>query len=151
MCLYIGSREATQDIDAATNDGDANIEAVETLRTYADKMSVLFNLPSGWLHSGGNMYITEPMKKTAVRAFEMSNLVVNFLNWKSMLVLKIIAFREQPDITDSVAILRKYNIRSADDIYKWIQELKPEWIYIHGRPCCLIRQTGVLNHMKRMF
>lgn len=133
MCLYLGTREATHDIDAGTVGGDGNTTAVETLNFYALKMSELFNLPKSWLNTGGNMHITEPMKQDAIRAFTLDSLVVNFLNWQAMLVLKIGAFREQPDITDAVAIIRKYEVRDADQIYEWMEKYRKGWMHIGTR------------------
>lgn len=122
MCWYLD-----------TVDGDRNKEAVQTLKDYAAKMSELFNLPKSWLNTGGNMHITEPMKQDAIRSLTLGSLVMNFLNWKAMLVLKIGAFREQPDITDAVAIIRKYEVRDANQIYEWMEKYRKGWMHIGTR------------------
>ena len=130
MCLHLQTRHATHDIDASPLGGDKNVVETLRLQRYADKLSKMFNLPSNWLNVGGNMHITEPMKKTSVLGFKGSRLTVHLLDWQSMLVLKIMAYREQPDITDAVAIIRKYNVQNADEIYEWMKNLRPDWMHM---------------------
>ncbi|MCL1883929.1 MAG: DUF6036 family nucleotidyltransferase [Defluviitaleaceae bacterium] len=133
MCLYIQTRDATHDIDAGTRQGDASPEIPDKVKHYSQKMSELYELPMGWLNTGGNMHITAKMRETAVDGINLSNLTVYFLHWKSMLVLKIGAFREQPDITDAVAIIKKYNLKDANEIDAWMKELRGAWYHIGTR------------------
>jgi len=133
MCLYVQTREATHDIDAGTRYGDSVPELPDKVNHYSEKMSDMFELPIGWLNTGGNMHITAPMRETAVDGINLSNLTIYFLHWKSMLVLKIGAFREQPDITDAVAIIKKYDVRDADEIDAWMKELRGAWYHVGTR------------------
>ena len=89
----------------------------------------MHNLPKNWLNSGGNMYVSEKMQQTAVLGMDMTNLKVYFLDWKSMIVLKILASREQPDKTDAIALIRKYNVKDEEEVVKWCKELQPHWVH----------------------
>jgi len=73
------------------------------------------------------------MLDRTVKGVELSNLTVWFFDWKVMLVQKISASREQPDITDAVAIIRKYNIKDLDEVDGWMKELQDKWYSMSSR------------------
>jgi len=134
MCLYIQSREATHDIDVSTRsmDLDGGIES-EIIYSYAERVSNMMNIPFSWLNTGGNLYVTPQMLERSVKGIELSNLTVWFFDWVVMLVQKVAAGREQPDITDAVAIIRKYKVTDIDILDKWMKELQGKWYSMSSR------------------
>ena len=134
MCLYVQSRDATHDIDVSTRsmDKDGGV-ATDLIAKYAGKVADMMNLPLGWLNTGGNLVVTKKMLEDVVKGIEMSHLTVWFFGWKTMLVQKISANREQPDITDSIALIRKHQVRDLDEVDGWMKELLGDWYSISSR------------------
>jgi len=134
MCLYMQTREATHDIDVSTRgmDLDGGHESA-VIRGYAERVSQMMNIPISWLNTGGNLSVTRQMLDRTVKGVELSNLTVWFFDWKVMLVQKISASREQPDITDAVAIIRKYNVKDLDEVDSWMKELQDKWYSMSSR------------------
>ena len=123
MCLYVGSRDSTSDID--TTPSDENV-----LRILANRMQQLFNLPSNWLNPSGTIFVTGKMIEESVLGLNLNNLKVFFLSHKSMLVLKVLAARHEMDshdLHDTIALLKKLEIKKLSDINDLINEYKPAW------------------------
>jgi len=103
------------------------------IRGYAERVSQMMNIPISWLNTGGSLSVTKQMLDRTVKGIELSNLTVWFFDWKVMLVQKISASREQPDITDAVAIIRKYNVKDLDEVDSWMKELQDKWYSMSSR------------------
>ena len=123
MCLYVGSRDSTSDIDTAPSDE-------EILRKLANRMQLLFNLPGNWLNPSGTIFVTGKMIDESVLGLNLNNLKVYFLSHKSMLVLKVLAARHEMDshdLHDTIALLKKLEIKHLSVINDLINEYKPAW------------------------
>ena len=123
MCLYVGSRDSTSDIDTTPSN-----EAL--LRKLAGKMQTMFSLPNNWLNPSGTIFVTERMMTESVLGLDFPNLKVYFLSFKCMLVLKVLAARsemDKHDMQDTIALLIKLKIKSLAEVSALVDEYKPAW------------------------
>jgi hypothetical protein len=123
MCLYVGSRASTHDIDAFPSDE-------KLLRSVSERMQALFQLPQGWFNPSGTLFVTEAMMKQATLGLDFNNLKVYFLAFDAMLVLKLLASRpehEAFDLQDSIVLIQKLGIKNIDEIDALINKYKPSW------------------------
>ena len=123
MCLYVGSRDSTRDIDTTPS-------SEKLLRKLAVKMQALFCLPSNWLNPSGTIFVTEKMMAESVLGLDFPNLKVYFLSYRCMLVLKVLASRKKMgshDLQDSAALIKKLDIKAPDEISALVDEYMPAW------------------------
>ena len=70
------------------------------------------------------------MIEESVLGLNLNNLKVYFLSHKSMLVLKVLAARHEMyshDLHDTIALLKKLEIKKLSDINDLVNEYKPAW------------------------
>ncbi|MCL1878340.1 MAG: hypothetical protein FWF80_05745 [Defluviitaleaceae bacterium] len=123
MCLYVGSRTSTRDIDTVPSD-----EVL--LKKLAKHLQALFDLPRSWLNPSGTLFVTDKMIREAVLGLDFNNLKVHFLSFRAMLVLKVLAARKEPgkhDLEDAIVLIRKLGIKSVAEIDALVNEYKPDW------------------------
>ena len=123
MCLYVGSRDSTRDIDTTPSN-----EAL--LRKLAEKMQALFSLPRNWLNPSGSIFVTDKMMAESVLGLDFPCLKVYFLSFRCMLVLKVLAARtemDKHDLQDTIALLWKLEIKTLAEVGALIDEYKPAW------------------------
>ena len=123
MCLYVGSRDSTSDIDTMPSN-----EAL--LRKLSLRMQALFSLPNNWLNSSGAIFVTGKMMEESVLGLDFPNLKVYFLSYECMLVLKVLAARHEMDshdLQDAIALVQKLGIKSLDEVDMLVNRYKPAW------------------------
>jgi len=94
------------------------------------EMQEYFPLPDAWLNPSGTMFITKEMCEESILSLDMNNLKVYFLKHEAMLVLKVLSGRREdkyPDKRDTIALLRKTNIRSLQVIDALVMKYKYKW------------------------
>lgn len=119
MCLVFDARPSTKDIDAI-------FHPAETIRRTAKEISNEYELADDWLNDGVKGFLVDHPKKVFLN---LSNLVVMVADSEYMLAMKSLSARiDGTDSKDIEFLIKKMNIKSAEDVFKIIDKYYPRRI-----------------------
>ncbi len=126
MCLAYAARPSTKDVDAI-------FEPTQTIRTIVHQVAQMHDLPDDWLNDAVKGFVVPHPQRILI---ELACLRVYIPEPDYLLAMKSMAARvDTQDRTDIEFLIKKLDIRSAEEVFKIIetyyrkQQIKPATRY----------------------
>jgi len=114
MALAYDARDTTYDIDAFYKPKNIMADIIASI-------AVENGLDSHWLNDDVSMFISELPELSVSKYLVYSNLVVNMVDAKCLLTMKLMSAREDSyDLLDAIILIRHLNIGSVEELYELI-------------------------------
>ncbi len=117
MCLVFDARPATKDVDAV-------FRPVREIRLAAKRVAERHHLPDDWLNDGVKGFLAGN-ESTKILA-EYSHLLVYYADPRYLLAMKVMAARVDMDRKDIEFLIRKLDIRTAEEVFGIIEGYYPK-------------------------